>query len=94
MNNLVISSSFKRAFKAIVKRQPDLKNKIEAKLRLLSADPFDPALRTHKLKGKLSEAWSCSVEYDCRIVFRFEQNPETLEEEINLIDIGSHDEVY
>jgi mRNA interferase YafQ len=94
MNNLVISSSFKRAFKAIVKRQPDLKNKIEAKLRLLSADPFDPTLRTHKLKGKLSEAWSCSVEYDCRIVFRFEQNPETLEEEINLIDIGSHDEVY
>ncbi|EHJ14273.1 hypothetical protein CWATWH0003_1047 [Crocosphaera watsonii WH 0003] len=51
-------------------------------------------MRTHKLKGKLSGAWACTVEYDCRIVFCFEQNQETLEEEINLIDIGTHDEVY
>jgi hypothetical protein len=34
------------------------------------------------------------VEYDCRIVFDFVDNPETGEEEILLIDIGSHDEVY
>ena len=51
-------------------------------------------LRTHKLKGKLSGAWAFSVEYDCRIIFNFELNPETQEEEINLIDIGTHDEVY
>ncbi|NET83056.1 MAG: plasmid stabilization protein [Moorea sp. SIO1F2] len=51
-------------------------------------------LRTHKLKGKLSGAWACSVEYDCRLIFNFEQNPDTLEEEILLIDIGTHDEVY
>jgi addiction module RelE/StbE family toxin len=94
MNNLVISSSFKRAFKAIIKRHPDLKIKIENKLKLLATDPYDPILRTHRLKGKLSGAWACSVEYDCRIVFRFEQNEETNEEEILLIDIGTHDEVY
>lgn len=94
MTNLILSSSFKRAFKAIIKRQPDLKPKIEAKLRLLADDPYNPILRTHKLKGKLSGAWACSVEYDCRIIFSFEQNQATLEEEINLIDIGTHDEVY
>jgi addiction module RelE/StbE family toxin len=94
MTNLILSSSFKRAFKAIIKRQPDLKPKIEAKLRLLADDPYNPILRTHKLKGKLSGAWACSVEYNCRIIFSFEQNQETLEEEINLIDIGTHDEVY
>jgi addiction module RelE/StbE family toxin len=94
MTNLIISSSFKRAFKTIIKRQPDLKPKIEAKLKLLADDPYNPILRTHKLKGKLSGAWACSVEYDCRIVFSFEQNQQTLEEEINLIDIGTHDEVY
>lgn len=94
MTNLILSSSFKRAFKAIIKRQSDLRTKIESKLRLLADDPYNPILRTHKLKGKLSGAWACSVEYDCRIVFSFEQNPETLEEEINLIDIGTHDEVY
>lgn len=94
MANLVLSSSFKRAFKAIIKHRPDLKGKIETKLRLMAEDPYHPSLRTHKLKGKLSGAWACSVEYDCRIVFSFEQNQETLEEEINLIDIGTHDEIY
>lgn len=94
MTKLILSSSFKRAFKAIIKRKPGLKSKIESKLRLLADDPYNPILRTHKLKGKLSGAWACSVEYDCRIVFCFEQNQETLEEEIFLIDIGTHDEVY
>jgi mRNA interferase YafQ len=94
MTNLILSSSFKRAFKAIIKRKPDLKPKIEDQLRLLADNPYNPILRTHKLKGKLSGAWACSVEYDCRIVFSFEQNKETLEEEIILIDIGNHDEVY
>ncbi len=56
MTALVFSSSFKRAFKTSIKRRPDLKPKIEAKLRLLANDPYDPILRTHKLKGKLSGA--------------------------------------
>ncbi len=86
MINLVFSQSFKRAFKTTLK--------IEAKLRLLADDPYNPILCTHKLKGKLSGAWAFSVEYNCRIIFNFEPNPETKEEEINLIDIGTHDEVY
>ena len=74
MMTLVFGSSFKRAFKNNIKRRPELKPKIEAKLRLLAADPYNPILRTHKLKGKLAGAWACSVEYDCRIVFSFETN--------------------
>ncbi|WP_274381954.1 hypothetical protein [Myxacorys almedinensis] len=42
----------------------------------------------------MADSWACSVEYDCRIVFDFVENPETGETEILLIDIGSHDEVY
>ena len=72
----------------------NIKSKIEAKLRLLADDLYNPILRCHKLKGKLSGAWAFSVEYDCRIIFNFESNPETQEEDINLIDIGTHDEVY
>ncbi|MHC5600092.1 MAG: type II toxin-antitoxin system RelE/ParE family toxin [Nostoc sp.] len=51
-------------------------------------------MQTHKLKGKLSGAWACSVDHDCRIVFNFVQNIESGEEELLLIDIGTHDEVY
>ena len=92
MINIVISSSFKRAFKTIIKRKPEIKAKIEERLRLLIKDPYNPILRTHKLKGKLSDAWACSVEYDCRIIFSIVENEGT--EEIILIDIGTHDEVY
>jgi addiction module RelE/StbE family toxin len=90
---MVLASSFKLAFKKLIRRQPNLEELIEARLALLVADPFDPVLQTHKLKGKLTEAWACSVEYDCRLVFTFE-NSESGEEEMLLIDVGSHDEVY
>ena len=92
--NLVFASSFKRAYKATIKRKPQLKSKIENKLRLLADNPFDVSLRTHKLKGKLSNSWSCTVEYDCRIIFNFVKNLNSQEEEILLIDIGTHEEVY
>ena len=63
-------------------------------LSLLESDPFTPSLKTHKLQGELKGLWACSVEYDCRIVFRFEALEGESEEAIVLIDIGTHDEVY
>jgi mRNA-degrading endonuclease YafQ of YafQ-DinJ toxin-antitoxin module len=56
MRTLVLASSFRRAFKRLVRRQPELEKRIEQQLALLVADPFDPLLQTHKLKGKLSGA--------------------------------------
>ena len=94
MKTLVLASSFKRAFKRLIKRQPELKKQIEERLVLLAKNPFEPLLQTHKLQGKLTGAWACSVEYDCRIVFSFVKNEDSGEEEILLIDIGTHDEVY
>lgn len=94
MKTLVFSQSFKRAYKTFIKRNPDLQAKIAEKLKLLAIDPYHASLRTHKLKGQLSGAWACSIEYDCRLIFSFTRNPETGEEEILLIDIGTHDEVY
>ena len=94
MRTLVSTSSFKRAFKALIRRDPEMKSQIAQRLEMLAVDPFQPALKTHKLKGKLSGAWACAVEYDCRIVFNFKKNPDSDLEEILLIDICSHDEVY
>ncbi len=94
MKTLVLASSFKRAYKKLLRRQPEIKIIVDERLALLAIDPFDPTLQSHKLKGKLSGSWACSVEYDCQIVFNFVENAESGEEEILLIDIGSHDEVY
>ena len=63
-------------------------------LRLLVKDPFAPQLETHKLKGKLSGSWACSVDYDLRIIFDFVKSEKQKEYDIFLIEIGTHEEVY
>lgn len=94
MRTLVWSSAFVRALKRKIRRQPALRDRVEQTLQQLADDPFHPSLHTHKLTGQLSGTWACSVAYDARILFEFVQNPESGEEEILLLAIGSHDEVY
>jgi addiction module RelE/StbE family toxin len=94
VKNLVWSAGFVRKFKRLVKKNPQLKTQIEKILELLTEDPFNSSLRTHKLKGDLDGVWSCSVDYDNRILFEFVINSDSGEEEIFLLALGSHDEVY
>lgn len=94
MKLITFAPSFKRAYKALIRKRPELQSKIAAVLKLLAENSFEPSLQTHKLKGRLTGSWSCSVEYDCRIVFDFVENPTSGEAEILLIDVGSHNEVY
>ncbi|BAY70083.1 type II toxin-antitoxin system YafQ family toxin [Anabaena sp. FACHB-709] len=91
---VVWSSGFKRSFKKIIKKKPQLKDQIVKVLRLLADDPFTTSLKSHKLTGDLAGLWSCSVTYDCRIIFTFSEDENLLEMVILLVDIGSHDEVY
>ena len=85
---------FKRRFKRLIKKNYQLQDQILEVLRLLGDDPFNPALKSHKLTGKLDGLWSCSVAYDCRIIFAFKNDSTTGDDLIVLVDIGSHDEVY
>lgn len=94
MRTLVWSTGFKRAFKQLARQRPQLRAKAERILHQLSDDPFHSTLRTHKLKGKLAGAWACSVDYDTRIIFDFVRDPNSGEEEILLLTVGTHDEVY
>jgi len=57
-------------------------------------DPFAPELETHKLRGKLSGSWAYSAGYDLRIVFDFVKDKKRKEDDIFLMEIGTHDEVY
>ncbi len=94
MKKLSWDSSFRRAFKRKTRKNPQLQQQIFDVIDLLARDPFNPLLKTHQLKGQLKGLWACWVEYDCRIVFAFKSDPQTGEEMIALIDIGTHDEVY
>lgn len=94
MRTLIWDKSFKRAFKRIVRKNPQLEDKILAVLELLENEPFANSLKSHKLRGQLDGLWACSVEYDCRIIYTFDQDSDSDNQRILLIDIGSHDEVY
>lgn len=94
MRKLVWDSSFRRAFKAQTHSNKKLQLRILAVLELLVDNPFHPQLKTHKLKGRLDGLWASWVEYDCRIIFLFDADPDSGEDAIVLVDLGSHDEVY
>ncbi len=94
MTTVVWDKPAARSFRRTTKRNPALKEAIRETLEMLAQDPFDSRLETHKLKGKLSGSWACSAGYDLRVVFDFVKNTTTGENEILLIDIGTHDEVY
>ncbi|MBP0000749.1 MAG: type II toxin-antitoxin system YafQ family toxin [Cyanobacteria bacterium SID2] len=89
---LLRSSAFVRNARKYVKKNPGLAADIQETLTALCKDPFQPRLRTHKLKGDLKDSYACSAGYDLRIIFkivRYEQ-----QQAILLEAIGSHDEVY
>ena len=77
------TTHFIRAYKSL----PE-KIKILAKEResIFLVNPFDNRLKTHKLKGKLSNYWAYSVDYQHRIIFRFID-----QETVLYFDIGTHD---
>ena len=94
MRKLIWGKTFIRAFNRTIKKYPMLSKDIEETLKVLVEETFAPQLETHKLKGKLSGSWACSVGYDLRIVFNFIKSEKQKEDNILLVEIGTHDEVY
>lgn len=79
------STRFLRRVKKL--RQPQ-STMLRAALRRFAADPRDPLLRTHKLKGELAGYWAFSVDDDLRVLFRWDG------EIAFLVNLGTHEEVY
>jgi len=87
---LVFPESYQKREVAFIKRHPELIERYKKVLRLLQLDPFHPTLKLHKLKGKFQDKYAVSINYTYRIVTAFV----ITDNEIILIDIGYHDEVY
>ncbi len=88
MKRIEISKPCKKSIHKLFHKNPKLKPIFRKTFAKLLEDPFTPSLKTHKLKGRLKNFWSCSVTFEIRLVFQIEP------EAIILIDIGFHDEVY
>lgn len=76
------TSRFKKAYKRLPK---DIKNKTEKREEIFISNPFDRRLKTHKLKGRLKNYWSYSIDKYYRILFRFINKNKVI-----YFDIGTH----
>jgi mRNA interferase YafQ len=94
MRSIDSQPSFKRAYKRWLAIHPDFRTQVNLVLQLLSENAFDLKLETHKLRGRLKGYWSCTAGYDLRIIFVFTKSSVNTEDDILLVNIGTHDEVY
>ncbi|MDI6788968.1 MAG: plasmid stabilization protein [Planctomycetota bacterium] len=88
MYKLYLTQTFQRRVKVFLKRHPELESALIDKLDLAIRNPFAPALKTHKLSGKLRSHWAICLTYEYRILFIIEND------DIYLTNICSHDEIY
>lgn len=87
---LVTTPFFERRARKFLTRHPDLRPRFVETLEKLRADPLQPSLRLHPLKGPLEGLQAVSLTYRYRITLTVQ----VTEREILLLDVGSHDEVY
>lgn len=90
MAEIVYTDSYIRRAKKFIKKHPEVISQYEKTLKLLELNPYHPSLRLHKLRGRLSEMYSVSINISYRISIYFLID----KDKIIPVDIGSHDVVY
>jgi mRNA-degrading endonuclease YafQ of YafQ-DinJ toxin-antitoxin module len=90
MFSLVTPQQFLRQARRFFKKHPDLRPPFTQLLEDLQRDPFQPHLGLHPLTGKLAGCHAVRLTYSYRVTLTLL----ITEQEIVLLDIGSHDEVY
>lgn len=87
---IIYTPSYNKRAARFLKKHPDLYLQYEKTLKLLEIQPHHPSLRMHKLKGSLSDLHSASINLSSRITLEVIIH----DEQLILVDVGSHDEVY
>lgn len=87
---LVFTATYEKIEMRFLRRHPDLVERYIKTLSLLALDPFHPSLRLHALQGRLNGLHSVSLTLQYRITLELELR----DEEIILVSVGSHEEVY
>ena len=81
--NIAYTPQFLRMFR---KLEPSLKEEVIEKIELFTTDPAHSQLKAHKLKGKLKNRYSFSVNYETRIVYT-----SISKSEVAFLAVGNHD---
>lgn len=81
-----VSTRFKRSYKQLPLH---IQRSFDEKVFIFVANPRDPQLRTHKLKGKLQDCLAFRLKNGFRVLFEFVDSST-----VNLLDVGSHDQYF
>ena len=87
---LIVTDEYKKRLKRFFKRHPEMVDRYDKMVHILTINPSHPSLRLHKLKGNLKEYYSVSITMEYRMVIDFIIKDDT----IIPIDIGNHEDVY
>ncbi len=87
---LVYTDSYIRRTKRFFNKHPELISQYEKTLKILEINPQHPSLRLHRLKGKLNNLHSVSINISYRVTLEFY----FIEREIILVNVGPHHETY
>ena len=92
---LRFTEKYKTKFEKITKRDIKIKNKIIKVQELLSLDPHNPILQSHKVSAvNYGLSWSSRITGDLRIIWNYDLNQNLV---ILVLTLGSHsgnDKVY
>lgn len=87
---LIYPESYIRRARKFLRKHPEIVKQYRKTLELLELNPFHPSLRLHCPGGRLSSLSSVSINISYRIVIEFI----TADDEIVLVNIGKHEQVY
>jgi mRNA-degrading endonuclease YafQ of YafQ-DinJ toxin-antitoxin module len=90
MFRIIYTPSYNRRAARFLKKHPDLVGQYLKTLQLLELNPQHPSLRLHRLKGRLSDLHSVSINISYRMTIELLIS----DNEIIPVNVGSHDEVY
>ncbi len=94
MNRFEFTKNFQKSLEKIVKKDPNIKNRIDKTLRILLVNPYYPSLNTHVINQnefQYDKVLSSRVTGDVRILWAFDHDENLV---IILLKIGGHDQVY
>ena len=87
---IIYPDSYLKRDTKFIKKHPELRNQYQKTLELLEVNPYHPSLRLHGLQGRLSGLSSVSINISYRIVLEMIIR----DNDIILVDVGNHDQVY
>ncbi len=91
MFQIIPSDRFVQKVDKLVKKNSELKKRIDKTISFLKDNPKHPGLRTHQIDDpEFGKIWSSWVAPDLRIFWKYDGDKII----ILLLDIGNHDEVY